>query len=143
MLGTLLLGTAAAAAVRGDPWPTSPVITRLFALPSSRADAARLARDLDLTAAQVQGLRHLQAGEARSAELGKAVQSRLAAQQLNLKIAAMQAEKDRKARLILGDSYPAFRQWLREWWSRLVELSRQNQSAPVLKKPVPKKLAPR
>ena len=126
-LGGLLLasGAMAAAATRSDPWPGSPVLTRLFALPSSKSDVKQLAFDLDLSAGQVQDLRQLTAGEARSAKLGEAVQSRLQAQQLNSEISAMKIEKDRKARLILGDKYAAFRQWIREWWARQVGHSRQ------------------
>jgi len=126
-LGGLLLvsGAIAAAATRSDPWPGSPVLTRLFALPSSKSDVRQLAADLDLSAGQVQDLRQLTAGEARSAKLGEAVQSRLQARQLNTEISAMRIEKDRKARLILGDKYAAFRQWIREWWARQVGYSRQ------------------
>ncbi|WP_161881638.1 hypothetical protein [Deinococcus alpinitundrae] len=125
-LGGLLLASGAiAAAVRTDPWPGSPVLTRLFALPSSKADVKQLAADLDLSAGQLQDLRQLTAGEARSAKLGEAVQSRLQARQLNTEISAMRMEKDRKARLILGDKYTAFRQWIREWWARQVGHSRQ------------------
>lgn len=126
-LGGLLLasGALAAAAARTDPWPSSPVLTRLFALPSSKSDVKQLAADLGLSSGQVQDLRQLTAGEARSAKLGEAVQSRLQAQQLNTEISAMRTEKDRKARLILGSKYAAFRQWIREWWSRQVTQSRQ------------------
>lgn len=126
-LGGLLLasGALAAAAVRTDPWPGSPVLTRLFALPSSKADVEQLADDLDLSAGQMQDLRQLTAGEVRSAKLGEEVQSRLQAQQLNTEISAMRVEKDRKARLILGGKYAAFRQWIREWWSRQVVRSRR------------------
>ncbi|TSA83104.1 hypothetical protein FNU79_12265 [Deinococcus detaillensis] len=123
--GLLLAGTAIAAAVRTDPWPSSPVLTRLFALPASKSDVKQLAADLDLSAEQVQGLRQLTAGEARSAKLGEAVQSRAQAQQLNTEISAMRTEKDRKARMILGDKYAAFRIWIREWWARQVGQSRQ------------------
>lgn len=125
-LGGLLLASGAlAAAVRSDPWPGSPVLTRLFALPSSKGDVKQLAADLDLSAGQMQELSQLTAGEARSARLGEAVQSRLEAQQLNTEISAMRTEKDRKARLILGDKYAAFRQWIREWWAQQVGRSRQ------------------
>lgn len=125
LIGTVLAGTAMAAAGRTDPWPSSPVLTRLFALPSSKSDVKQLAADLDLSAEQLQGLRQLTAGEARSAKLGEAAQSRLEAQQLGPQISAMRAEKDRKARVILGDKYAAFRVWIREWWARQVTQSRQ------------------
>lgn len=123
--GLLLAGTALAAAGRTDPWPGSPVLTRLFALPSSKSDVKQLAADLDLSAEQVQGLRQLTEGEARSARLGEAVQSRTQAQQLNTEISVMSTEKDRKARVILGNKYAAFRTWIREWWARQVGQSRQ------------------
>ncbi len=108
-----------------DPWPGSPVLTRLFGLPSSRAEVLRLSTELHLSAFQMQSLRRLRAGEAQVARLGEAAQSRAQAQAVNVQVAALRGEKDRKARVILGRKYPAFRQWLRGWWAAQVAKSRQ------------------
>jgi hypothetical protein len=124
-LGTAVLASATAFAAPADPWPGSPVLTRLFGLPSSRADVARLSSELKLSAFQLQSLRQLSAGETRLARLGEAAQSRQQAQAVNIQLAALRTEKDRKARIILGSRYPAFRGWLRVWWQLQVTKSRK------------------
>ena len=121
----LALNTGGTLAAPSDPWPGSPVLTRLFGLPSSRADVLRLGSELNLSAFQMQSLRRLRAGEAQVARLGQAAQSRAQAQAVNVQVAALRGEKDRKAKLILGRQYPAFRQWLRVWWAAQVARSRK------------------
>lgn len=107
-----LSGSVLAAA---DPWPQSEVLTRLFVLRPS--DGEKLARDLRLTPAQVAELRRMAGSERSYGRAAAQVLGREEAAHLNTKLAAMRAEKDRKARLALGGSYPAFREWVRAWWN--------------------------
>ena len=77
----------------------------------------KLARDLRLTPAQVAELRRMTGSERSYGRAAAQVLGREEAAHLNTKLAAMRAEKDRKARLALGGSYPAFREWVRAWWN--------------------------
>lgn len=109
---------AQASATRpADPWPSSAVLTRLFALPSGRADGQRLIRELRLTPAQTAELLRLARSEAQAAKAGRQLFGRDEATALNAKIARLSAEKDRKVRLSLGGKYGGFRVWVRTWWS--------------------------
>ncbi|EYB66885.1 hypothetical protein DEIPH_ctg064orf0054 [Deinococcus phoenicis] len=119
-LTALPLG-AHAAPTTADPWPASPVLVRLFILPSGRADGAALTRALALTPFQVAGLRRLAQREAAYGEAGRHVIGRQEAASLNARIAAMRVEKDRKVRVLLGAKYPAFRHWVGVWWARQVK----------------------
>ncbi len=115
LLGTLLWNAGAAGVLPAgrpappDPWPAAPVLTRLFRLPAGRADAQALIATLDLTVAQVWELRRLAGSETLSASAPDSVTARA-------KIAATNAEKDRKVRLLLGADYARFREWVRVWW---------------------------
>ena len=109
-----------------DPWPASEVLTRLFVLPAGRADGARMVRELRLSPAQVRELRRLAASEHQYGQAAWRVVGRDNAAALNLRLAGMRAEKDRKVRASLGGTYPAFRAWLRGWWATQVADSRQN-----------------
>ncbi len=102
-----------------DPWPGSPVLTRLFVLPSGRADRDRLIGALDLTVAQVRELERLAGSERAYAQAARTL-DRAGAQALNVKLAAMNAEKDRKVRRLLGTDYTLFRAWVRAWWQAQV-----------------------
>ncbi|WP_339095763.1 hypothetical protein WDJ50_00145 [Deinococcus sp. VB142] len=107
-----LSGTVLAAQ---DPWPQSEVLTRLFVLRPS--DGEKLARDLKLSPAQVAELRRMAGSERSYGRAAAQVLGRDEAAHLNGKLATMRAEKDRKTRLTLGGSYPAFREWVRVWWN--------------------------
>lgn len=115
LLGTLLWNAGAAGVLPAgrttvpDPWPAAPVLTRLFRLPASRADTQTLISTLDLTVAQVWELRRLAGSETLSVSAPNSAKSRA-------KIAATNAEKDRKVRLLLGADYARFREWVRAWW---------------------------
>lgn len=111
-----------------DPWPASEVLTRLLVLPAGRADGARMVRELRLSHAQVRELRRLAASEHQYGQAAWRVVGRDNAAALNLRLAGMRAEKDRKVRASLGGTYPAFRAWLRGWWATQVAGSRQNAS---------------
>ncbi|WP_034384811.1 hypothetical protein [Deinococcus sp. YIM 77859] len=113
-----------AASLSADPWPQSPVLVRLFVLPSGREASRRLSRDLALTPAQVAALRRLAQSEAASAQAGREVIGRQEAARLNARIAALRTEKDRKVRVLLGSKYPAFREWVRTWWAARVKGAR-------------------
>ncbi|UQN05825.1 hypothetical protein [Deinococcus sp. QL22] len=116
---------AQASATRpADPWPSSAVLTRLFVLPSGRADSERLSRELRLTPAQTAELRRLARGEAAAAQAGRQVFGRDEATALNAKIARLSAEKDRKVRLSLAGKYSSFRGWVRTWWRAEVSAAR-------------------
>ncbi|GGN33569.1 hypothetical protein [Deinococcus daejeonensis] len=122
MRGPLLLLLALPpvhAQAASDPWPGSPVLTRLFVLPSGRADRDRLIRTLDLTVAQVRELERLAGSERAYAQAARTL-DRAGAQTLNVKLAAMNAEKDRKVRRLLGAEYTLFRAWVRAWWQAQV-----------------------
>lgn len=122
MRGPLLLLLALLpvhAQAASDPWPGSPVLTRLFVLPSGRADRDRLIRTLDLTVAQVRELERLAGSERAYAQAARTL-DRADAQALNVKLAAMNAEKDRKVRRLLGAEYTLFRAWVRAWWQAQV-----------------------
>jgi len=122
MRGPLLLLLALLpvhAQAASDPWPGSPVLTRLFVLPSGRADRDRLIRTLDLTVAQVRELERLAGSERAYAQAARTL-DRAGAQTLNVKLAAMNAEKDRKVRRLLGAEYTLFRAWVRAWWQAQV-----------------------
>ncbi|ANE43422.1 hypothetical protein [Deinococcus puniceus] len=127
-VAALGLGTPAhaqAAATRpADPWPSSAVLTRLFALPSGRADGQRLISELRLTPAQIAELRRLARSEAQAAQAGRRVFGRDEATALNAKIARLSAEKDRKVRQSLGSKYSGFRVWVRGWWKGEVSAAR-------------------
>lgn len=112
-----------------DPWPASEVLTRLFVLPAGRADGARMVRELRLSPAQVRELHRLAASEHQYGQAAWRVVGRDNAAALNLRLAGMRAEKDRKVRASLGGTYPAFRAWLRTWWAAQVEDSRRNAPA--------------
>ncbi len=114
-----LCGPAALASTTSDPWPGVPVLTRLFVLPSSRADSQRLIRALDLTVAQVRELQRLAGSERAYAQAARDLNTP-AARALNVKLAAMNAEKDRKVRRLLGRDYDRFRSWVRTWWQSQV-----------------------
>lgn len=118
--------TRAATSRPADPWPASEVLTRLFVLPAGRADGARMVRELRLSPAQVRELRRLAASEHQYGQAAWRVVGRDNAAALNLRLAGMRAEKDRKVRASLGGTYPAFRAWLRGWWATQVADSRQN-----------------
>lgn len=122
VLFALLLAPAAATSVQ-DPWPTSEVLTRLFVV--RPADGARLVRELGLTPAQAAELRRMAGSERRYGQAGRQVLGRAEAQHLNVKLAEMRTEKDRKTRLALAARYPAFRDWVRGWWAGEVSRSRQ------------------
>lgn len=124
-LTAALLGSALAQPARTvrDPWPNSEVLTRLFVL--RPADGQRLAGELRLTPAQVAELRRLAGSERDYGEAARFVRSRGEAGHLNEKLAVMRAEKDRKTRLALGDSYPGFRTWVRGWWATQVGAARR------------------
>lgn len=112
------LGTGAGRVrVPSDPWPDSPVLLRLLTLPSARRDGERLFRALALSPAEAAELRRLAQSEASFAQAARQVIGRREAAQLNKRIAAMRVEKDRKVRALLGSRYPAFREWVREWWA--------------------------
>lgn len=119
-----LTPASAAAPQAADPWPSSAVLTRLFSLPSSRADGQRLIQDLRLTPAQSAELRRLARSEAQAAQAGRQVFGRDEATALNAKIARLSAEKDRKVRLSLAGKYTDFRGWVRTWWSAQVGAAR-------------------
>ncbi|NTX99840.1 hypothetical protein [Deinococcus sp. JMULE3] len=122
MRGPLLLLLALLpvhAQAASDPWPGSPVLTRLFVLPSGRADRDRLIGALDLTVAQVRELERLAGSERAYAQAARTL-DRAGAQALNVKLAAMNAEKDRKVRRLLGADYKLFRAWVRAWWQAQV-----------------------
>lgn len=128
LLLALLLGQVQAAVTVSDPWPGSPVLTRLFRLDGTggvkRSDTLRrMQQALGLSAQQMQQLRQLGALEQQSARLGDSVTDRLQARQVNAQIAANRQKKDAQARQILGSKYPAFRQWLRGWWQAEVKSS--------------------
>lgn len=120
--------TRAAPPRPADPWPASEVLTRLLVLPAGRADGARMIRELRLNPAQVRELRRLAASEHQYGQAAWRVVGRDNAAALNLRLAGMRAEKDRKVRASLGGTYPAFRAWLRGWWATQVAGSRQNAS---------------
>lgn len=144
LLGTLALGApvlgsglaapptpartrpAAPVSAPADPWPGSEALTRLLVLPAGRADGERMVRELRLSAAQVRELRRLAASEHAYGLAAWHVVGRDNAAALNVRLAVMRAEKDRKVRASLGGTYPAFRAWLRGWWATQVEGSRQN-----------------
>ncbi|MFB9992582.1 hypothetical protein ACFFLM_11450 [Deinococcus oregonensis] len=107
-----------------DPWPSSAVLTRLFALPAGRADGQRLIRELHLTAAQSTELRRLARSEAAYAQAGRQLFGRDEAAALNAKLSRMSAEKDRKVRLSLAGKYGSFRGWVRTWWRAEVTAAR-------------------
>lgn len=117
----LLILTQSPALAASDPWPAAPVLTRLLVLPSGKADGQRLVSGLGLTEAQVRELRRLAASEGAAGEAGRRVIGRQEAARLNAKITAMNAEKDRKVRVLLGGKYPAFRSWVRTWWGGEVQ----------------------
>lgn len=117
----LLILSAPSALAASDPWPTAPVLTRLLVLPSGKADGQRLTSGLGLSGAQVRELRRLAASEGAAGEAGRHVIGRQEAAHLNAKISAMNAEKDRKVRVLLGGKYPAFRSWVRNWWAGEVQ----------------------
>lgn len=122
MRGPLLLFLALLpvhAQAASDPWPGSPVLTRLFVLPSGRADRDRLIRTLDLTVAQVRELERLAGSERAYAQAARTL-DRPGARALNVKLTAMNAEKDRKVRRLLGTDYTLFRGWVRAWWQAQV-----------------------
>ena len=122
VLFALLLAPAAATSVQ-DPWPNSEVLTRLFMV--RPADGARLVRELGLTPAQAAELRRMAGSERSYGQAGRQVLGRAEAQHLNVKLAGMRTEKDRKTRLALGARYPAFRDWVRGWWAGEVRRSGQ------------------
>ncbi|SMB90788.1 hypothetical protein [Deinococcus hopiensis] len=127
VLPACAVGPAAAAPparVVADPWPRSPVLLRLYALPASARDRERLTRALNLAPAEVAELRRLARSEAADSEAGRHVLGRQEATQLNVRIAAHRAEKDRKVRALLGGRYPAFRAWVRLWWASQVKAAR-------------------
>ncbi|GAA0499264.1 hypothetical protein [Deinococcus depolymerans] len=115
--GTFLPAEGRAAPGPADPWPAAPVLTRLFRLPEGRADAQALIAALDLTVAQVRELQRLADSETLSAARPAAVAARA-------KLAATQAEKDRKVRLLLGADYVRFREWVQAWWREQVRRAR-------------------
>lgn len=121
LLLALLVPAPASASVAQDPWPASEVLTRLFVL--RPADGARLVRDLGLNSAQAAELRRMAGSERSYGQAGRQVLGRNEAQHLNAKLAEMRAEKDRKTQLTLGSRYPAFREWVRNWWSAQVRRS--------------------
>ncbi|AWT36066.1 hypothetical protein GCM10008956_01940 [Deinococcus arenae] len=110
---------AAPAQTAADPWPRAPVLTRLFVLASGRQDSERLIRTLDLTVAQVRELQRLAGSERAYAQAARPLGT-AAARALNVKLAAMNAEKDRKVRRLLGRDYDRFRVWVRAWWEAQV-----------------------
>ncbi|WP_229783532.1 hypothetical protein [Deinococcus sedimenti] len=120
----LLLGTGPVTAqgtpqTISDPWPGSAVLTRLFVLSAGRADRDQLIRTLDLTVAQVRELQRLASSERAYAQAARPLNP-AAARGLNVKLAAMNAEKDRKVRRLLGSDYAVFRAWVRNWWQAQV-----------------------
>lgn len=117
LLSLILSVTPASALTPADPWPTAPVLTRLFALPRGKADGQRLSQVLELRPAQLQELKRLADSEARYGDAGRHLFGRDEATRLNASIARFNVEKDRKVRLALGGQYPAFRQWIRAWWA--------------------------
>lgn len=126
-LALLALTTVASAVTRPapDPWPGSPALIRLYLLPAGRADGERLARDLALRPDQVAELRGLAGIEAAYGQAGRRVIGRAEAARLNAELAAMRAAKDRRVRAALDEKYPAFREWLRNWWAEQVSAARQ------------------
>lgn len=137
LAGGALLGSRALAGAVSDPWPTSPVLTRLFRLEGKRGGAA-LSHDLHLDSQKAQELAQLTQLESQSARLADGVTDRLQARNVNTQIAAARQQKDAQARRILGDQYPAFRAWLREWWGREVARSRLSVQARQLVVPTSK-----
>jgi len=126
LLAPLLAALTLAPGLRAapDPWPGSPALIRLYLLPAGRAEAERLGRDLALSAAEVAELRRLAETEAAYGQAGREVLGRAEAARLNVELSAMRAEKDRRVRALLGDRYPAFRDWLRVWWAEQVGAAR-------------------
>jgi hypothetical protein len=121
----LITAQAQAAASRpADPWPSSAVLTRLFALPSGRTDGQRLISELRLSPAQTAELRRLARSEAVLAVAGRQLFGRDEATALNAKIARFSTEKDRKVRQSLGGKYSGFRVWVRGWWKAEVGAAR-------------------
>lgn len=121
----LTLGGTTLAAAPADPWPSAPVLTRLFLLPEGRNSQARLIKDLRLTPSQVSTLRHLADSESALAQQAQNVLGRENAAALNNKINLFNAEKDRKVREALEGSYPKFRQWIKVWWAEEVKKARR------------------
>ena len=121
----LALLVPASAAAAQDPWPNSEVLTRLFVIRPS--DGARMVRDLSLSPMQAAELRRMAGSERSYGQAGRQVLGRSEAQHLNVKLAEMRTEKDRKTRLALGSQYPAFRDWVRGWWAGEVRRSASRQ----------------
>ncbi|MFD1730042.1 hypothetical protein ACFSC4_01285 [Deinococcus malanensis] len=115
--------TSPMTAVR-DPWPTAAVLTRLLTLPAAKADGLQMAKDLRLNSLQVSELRRLAASESAYGRAGRRVIGREEAARLNHNLLHMNQEKDRKVRVALGERYPAFRAWIREWWQTQVVQAR-------------------
>ena len=62
--------------------------------------------------------------EAAYGQAGREVLGRAEAARLNAELAAMRAAKDRRVRAVLEHKYPAFREWLRNWWAGQVDAAR-------------------
>ncbi|WP_189067806.1 hypothetical protein [Deinococcus radiotolerans] len=113
------LGGGEARTAAGDPWPSVPVLTRVFTAPAGRPDRDQLIRTLNLTVAQVREFQRLAGSESAYAQAARTLNT-AGDRALNVKLAAMNAEKDRKVRRLLGGDYAAFRAWVRAWWQAQV-----------------------